>query len=89
MLVTSRGNTKQVVSLDVISRTKTKTQYASTFKLFYKQWEPCGIFLSERYLFTSAPTEVNRSSSTYCIISPPLLSFENVWKKYANDSSNF
>lgn len=48
MLVTSKENTKQIVSLDVILRTKTETQYALNSELFYKQWAPRGIFLSER-----------------------------------------
>lgn len=69
---------KQIVSLDVILRTKMETQYALPFELFYKQGAPHGIFLSEWYLFTSALTEANRSSTTYCSISPLLLPFENV-----------
>lgn len=90
MLVTDRGNTKQIVSLEVILRTKTEIWYVLNFELFYKQRAPHGIFLSKWYLFTSALTEVNRSSATYCSISPLLLSSENVmWNKCANDCSNF
>lgn len=78
MLVTDRGNTKQIVSLEVILRTKTEIWYVLNFGLFYKQQAPHGIFLSKWYPFTSALTEVNRSSTTYCSISPLLLSSENV-----------
>lgn len=90
MLVTCRENTEQRVCLAFISRTKAETRWALTCELFYKQWPPHDIFLSEWYLFTSALTQVNRSSTTYCSISPLLLAFENVMcNKYANDCSNF